>query len=181
MSPSGDVQALVQQKGEPSRPEASPSPLTDLAWRAIEKASFAVISYVTPSGEPRSSGVVYATAARRIYVAVAPDSWKARHIASSGHVSVTVPVRRGGLLALLLPIPPATISFAAEAVVHPPGSFDLHAVSPRLARLIPPGTVESAALIVLTPQGEFLTYGIGLPLMQMRDRMRARGRTPVTG
>ena len=174
------MQALVQEKHEPGRP-GLPSPLTDLAWRAIEKASFAVISYVTPSGEARSSGVVYATIGRRIYVAVAPDSWKARHIAWSGHVAVTVPVRRGGVLALMMPIPPATISFAAEAVVHPPGSFDLHAESPRLARLIPAGTVQSAALIALTPQGEFLTYGIGMPLMEMRDPARARGRAPVTG
>ncbi len=158
-----------------------PLPLTDLAWRAIERASFAVISYVTPSGEPRSSGVVYATIGRRIYVAVAPDSWKARHIAWSGQVSVTVPVRRGGLLTLMLPIPPATISFAAEAVVHVPGSFDLHAESPRLARLIPPGTAGSSALIVLKPKGEFLTYGIGMPLMRMRDPARALGRAPVTG
>ena len=158
-----------------------PSPLTDLAWRAIEKASFAVISYVTPSGEPRSSGVVYATIGRRIYIAVAPDSWKARHIAWSRRVSVTVPVRRGGILTLMMPIPPATISFAAEAAVHPPGSFDLNAESPRLARLIPPGTAQRSALVVLTPQGEFLTYGIGMPLLQMRDPAHARGHASVTG
>jgi len=90
-------------------------------WRAISKASFAVIIYVTPSGEPRSTGVVYATAGQHLYVAVAPDSWKGKHIATNGHVSVTVPVRRGGLMSLLLPIPPATISFRGTATVHPGG------------------------------------------------------------
>ncbi len=47
---------------------------------------------VTPAGEPRSSGVVYRTLGRRLYVAVAPDSWKARHVAVDGRVSLTVPV-----------------------------------------------------------------------------------------
>lgn len=75
---------------------------SDQVWRQLESASFAVISYVTPRGEPRSSGVVYGTVSRRLYTAVAADSWKARHIGASKQVSVTVPVRRGGVLALVL-------------------------------------------------------------------------------
>ena len=99
---------------------------SDQVWRALTRASFAVVSYVTPAGEPRSSGVVYAADGRRLYVAVAAGSWKARHIAASGRVAVTVPVRRGGLLALLFPIPPATISFHGAGRRHqgqpaPPG------------------------------------------------------------
>src|SRR5687767_14938498 len=74
---------------------------SDQVWRELAKASFAVVSHVTPEGAPRSSGVVYAVAGRRLYVAVAPDSWKARHLAPSGRVAVTVPVRRGGVLSLL--------------------------------------------------------------------------------
>src|SRR6266566_9114587 len=53
-------------------------------WHELAKASFAVVSYVTPAGAPRSSGVVYTVVGRRLYLAVAPDSWKARHIAFSG-------------------------------------------------------------------------------------------------
>jgi hypothetical protein len=155
--------------------------LTTVAWREIEKASFAVIGYTTPTGEPRSSGVVYATVGRRLYIAVAPESWKARHIGATGRISATVLVRKGGILTLLFPIPPATISFSATAVVHQPGSLDLKALAGKLAALIPPDTVDRAAVIEVTPQGEFLTYGIGIPLMQMRDQARARGRAPVAG
>ena len=64
-------------------------------WRVLAKATFAVLSHVTPAGEPRSSGVVYTVADRRMYVVVAPDSWKARHIRVDPDVAVTVPVRRG--------------------------------------------------------------------------------------
>jgi hypothetical protein len=56
---------------------------------------------------------------RRLYLVVAPDSWKARHITARGQVAVTVPVRRRGLLSLVLPMPPATVSFHAWAIVHP--------------------------------------------------------------
>jgi len=52
---------------------------TEQVWHQVAKASFAVLSQVTRAGEPRSSGVVYKTIGRRLYVAVAPDSWKARH------------------------------------------------------------------------------------------------------
>jgi hypothetical protein len=41
---------------------------SEQVWRAIAGASFAVVSYVTPAGEPRSSGVVYAAARARVPV-----------------------------------------------------------------------------------------------------------------
>ena len=71
---------------------------SEQVWHELAKASFAVVSYVTPAGEPGSSGVVYKTVGRRLYLAVAPDSWKARHIKASGRVAVTVPVGRGARL-----------------------------------------------------------------------------------
>jgi hypothetical protein len=94
---------------------------SEQVWEAITTRLFAIISYATPSGDPRCSGVVYKVIGHRVYTAVAPESWKARHIAAKGRVAMTVPVRRGGLLALVASIPPATITFHGEAVVHTPG------------------------------------------------------------
>jgi len=155
-------------------------PDADQVWQALGRASFAVVSHVTQAGEPRSSGVVYATARRRLYVAVAPDSWKARHISATPQVAVTVPVRRGGLLALLLPIPPATISFHAAAIVHPPGSPNAGALPAQLRRLLPAGHADSGCIIELIPEGNFVTYGLGVSLAQMRHPQLARGRVPVS-
>ena len=148
-------------------------------WRALEKASFAVVSHVCPSGEPRSSGVVYGVVDRRLYVAVAADGWKARQIANGQEVAVTVPVRRGAILSLLLPIPPATITFRATATVHPAGSLDVTSVSKDLAKLVPEERKESSVIIELVPKGRFLTYGIGVSLMEMRDPTLARATVPV--
>jgi hypothetical protein len=151
---------------------------TDRVWAELAKASFAIVSYVTPSGEPRSSGIVYGIGGRHLYLAVAPDSWKARQIKDGERVAVTVPVRRGGLLSLLAPIPPATISFHTRAIVHPPGSIDLGAVSRKLESLLPKGR-SAATVLELVPEGTFLTYGIGVSLRQMIDPVAAMAHVPI--
>jgi Pyridoxamine 5'-phosphate oxidase len=153
---------------------------SEQVWRQIAKASFAVLSHVTPSGEPRSSGVVYRTLDRRLYIAVAPNSWKARHLAVNGRVAVTIPVPRGGLLALVMPIPPATVSFHGNAIVHPAGSPEVGPLLEELGALLPAERRTSAAVIEIVPDGAFVTYGIGVSLNEMRDPDTARSRVPVT-
>jgi hypothetical protein len=151
--------------------------LTDeQVWQALGKASFAVVGYVTPTGEPRSSGVVYKTVGRRLFVVVASDSWKAKHIAASGRVAVTVPVRRGGVLALVVAIPPATISFHGTATVYPPGSPQLRSLPKELMALLPAERRTGGSVVEIVPEGTFVTYGIGVPLMKMADPDASRGR-----
>jgi hypothetical protein len=153
---------------------------TEQVWHQVAKGSFAVLSYVTPAGEPRSSGVLYKTIGRRLYIAVAPDSWKARHVAASGRVAVTVPVRRGGLLSMVAPIPPATVSFHATAIVHPADSPEVRSVLKELASLLPAERQASAHILEVIPQGSFVTYGVGVALTQLRDPAAAGARVPVT-
>ncbi|GAA2352281.1 pyridoxamine 5'-phosphate oxidase family protein [Streptomyces violaceusniger] len=174
----------MADKGEPDTVKAvgdgdtaSMSGLTgERVWRQIAKASFAVLSHVTPTGEPRSSGVLYAVAGRRLYTVVAPDSWKARHITAHGRVAVTVPIRRGGLLALLMPIPPATVSFHATATVHP---ADALKIPEELAKKLPAGRLAGSRIIEIVPDGQFVAYGLGATLLQMRHPDIARARVPV--
>jgi len=160
-------------------PSTSPHVTTERVWDVVGKDSFAVISYVTPAGEPRSSGIVYAVSDHHLYFAVAPGSWKARHIVDGHEVAVTVPERRGGLLSLLLPIPPATITFHARAIVHPAGTLDLHAVSGKLESLVPADRRAAATIIELVPEGTFLTYGIGVSLRNMADPAAALAHVPI--
>jgi hypothetical protein len=158
---------------------ATPSRLSPSdVWRALARQSFAVMSHVTASGEPRSSGIVYGTDNGRLLVVVSATSWKARTIADGQLVAMTVLVRRGGLLASLFPIPPAQISFRARAKVGEPCMLDKNALPPKFARLLPP-TTEPSCVIELIPEGNFLTYGIGVSLMTMRDPKVAQLRVPV--
>ena len=153
-----------------------PNVTTGQVWRQLTKCSFAVVGHVTPAGDPRSSGVMYVVADRRLFAVVAPDSWKARHLAADGRVAVTVPVHRGGLLSLVAPIPPATISFHGTATVHPPGS-----APDRLAPLIPVERRASGSVVEIEPAGDFVLYGIGVPLPRMREPAASRARVPVAG
>lgn len=156
-----------------------PTISSELVWRQIGAASFAVLSYVTERGEPRSSGVSYAVVGRRLYVAVAPDSWKARQIMTDQIISLVVPIRRGGLLADLLPIPPATVSFRARVRVRPLGSIDVETTSIALARALRELRHTSNVILELLPHGRFLTYGVGVSLLAMRDPALAQASVPT--
>ena len=160
--------------------QPQPRLTSEQVWRAVTRASFAVLSHVTPGGEPRSSGVVYKTCGRRLVVAVAPGSWKARHVAADSRVAVTVPVRRGGILSLVAPIPPATISFHGTAVVHPAGSPRARSVLDELGSLVPAKRRSSACVIEIIPVGAFRTYGLGVSLRAMLNPAAAQARVPVT-
>jgi hypothetical protein len=151
---------------------------TERVWSTLGKASFAVMSHVTASGEPRSSGVVFGIDGHHVLVVVSADSWKARTIKDGQVVAFTVPIRRGGLLSLVAPIPPAAINFHARAKVGEPCMLDRECLPPKFARLLPPMTTPSC-VIELTPEGSFLTYGVGVSLMKMRDPELATARVPV--
>jgi hypothetical protein len=166
----------VKGRGQAACP---PRLTSEQVWRALAGATFAVVSHVTPAGAPRSSGVIYAVVDRRLYVAVAPDSWKARHIALSGQVAVTVPIRRGGVLSLLLPIPAATVSFHGTAIIHPAGSSKARSLPKALDALLPAERRASTTVVEIVPEGRFLTYGMGVSLMQMRNPAASRAHVPV--
>jgi hypothetical protein len=175
------VRPVETPGGKSDKAATARTPLTcEAVWQALAKTSFAVECHVNAAGEPRSSGVVYGIVDRRLYVAVANDGWKARQITTGQEVAVTVPVRRGGILSLLLPIPPATITFVATATVHAAGSLDVTTVSKELAKLVPEERKASSCILELVPKGRFLTYGIGVSLMDMRDPARARALVPVS-
>jgi Pyridoxamine 5'-phosphate oxidase len=174
------IEQLTKSTPENADRRTAPRMTSERVWHSVAKASFAVLSHVTPAGEPRSSGVVYKAVGRRLYVAVAPDSWKAKHVPAKGRVAVTVPVRRGGLLSLVAPIPPATISFHGTAMVHPAGSPQAVSLLQEIGSLVPAERRASAAVIEIIPEGMFLTYGLGVPLRTMLDPAAARARVPVT-
>lgn len=162
-----------------SRERARAAPSAEVVWRALAKESFAVVAHVTPDGAPRSSGVSYGVIDGALCVVVGWDSWKARHMAADGRVAVTVPVHRGGVLALVLPIPPATISFHGTVVVHGLDTERGRVLLDRLGSVLPPEERAGCVVLEITPRRQFLTYGIGVSLTGMRDPAVARARVPL--
>jgi hypothetical protein len=82
-------------------------------------------------------------------------------------------------MSLLMPIPPATISFHGSATVHPAAALADGPTPPALARLLPPERRAGCRVIEILPAGDFVTYGEGVPLLRMRIPSLARGRVPV--
>ena len=80
----------------------------------------------------------------------------------------------------MAPIPPATISFHAAAIVRRPGTPETRSLLRELGALLPPDRRETACVIEIVPEGRFVTYGVGVALMKMRDPAAARARVPVT-
>ena len=158
-----------------------PSPVTsEQVWRTLARQPFLVVAMVNRRGQGRSVGVSPAVDGDHLWFAAAATDWKVDHLRHQPEVSVTVPVRRGGLLALVAPVPPATVTFRATAQVTAVGD-----APPAVRKRLLHGLTDADAarggtvMVRLTPHGDFVTYGIGVPLRTMMDTERARGRVPV--
>jgi len=153
---------------------------TNIVWNAIENELFAVLGMVTRDQESRTVGIVYIVNDRKFYIGTGLKTWKARHIKDNPNVSMTIPIAKRVPVMPWIKIPQATITFAGKAKIIPgtDASEDLiHTVFRHKAD--DPCFMKDNCLIEVTPVGEFITYGIGIPLMQMREPELSRGRAPV--
>ena len=153
---------------------------TEQVWQAIEKELFAVIGMVTANTEARTVGVVYVARDHKLYIGAGQSSWKARHMAGNPHVSLTIPIAKRIPFMPWIKIPAATITFSGAARILP-----AHQTPPEILQAVFRGLaadtelMAGTCLIEVTPEKDFITYGVGVPLLQMRQPEKARGRAPV--
>jgi hypothetical protein len=153
---------------------------TENVWEIVEKELFTVLGMVSARGEARTVGVVYIVRDRKLYIGTGKETWKTRHIATNPAVSITIPIPKRIPIAPWVKIPQATISFSGTARLIDCQDADSEinqAVFQHYAE--DEEFMEDNCLIEVTPQGDFITYGIGIPLIQMRHPHLARGRAPV--
>jgi hypothetical protein len=151
---------------------------SDVVWKAINQELFAVLGMVTAKGESRTVGIVYIVRDHKLYIATGADTWKARHVAANPHVSMTIPIAKRIPVAPWVKIPQATITFAGIARLIPAAEASAD-IKQAIFRGAGDDLIADSCLIEVTPEGEFITYGVGIPLMKMRDPALARGRAPV--
>jgi len=158
----------------------SPATTKDI-WKAINNELFAVLGMVTSEGESRTVGIVYIVKDGKIYIGTGLKTWKAKHIKKIPYVSLTIPIAKRIPVAPWVKIPQATITFSGIARIIPsteaPEELN-QAVFRHYAD--DEEFMKENCLIEISPEGDFLTYGIGIPLMQMRHPHLARGRAPVS-
>ncbi len=158
-----------------------PAPITTaLVWNEIQKRMFAVLSWVTPKGEARSAGIVYLVKDGKLYIATGNESWKAKHIRKNPNVALNITIPKRIPFLPWIAIPDATIAFHGKARVL---AHDL--VDPSLVKKLEAGMADDpqrlaeSCMLEVTPAGHFVTYGVGVPLMAMRDPKKAMGRVAV--
>ena len=157
-----------------------PELTTDQVWQEIEQEIFCVLGMVTPDQESRTVGVVYAVQDRVLVIGTGKTTWKARHIRQNPAVSVTIPKPKRIPLLPWIKIPAATITFSGTAAVKDAATSSRELLQKVFRHMADnQEMVEKSCLIEITPQGDFLTYGIGVPLIKMRQPEHARGRVNV--
>jgi hypothetical protein len=153
---------------------------TDLVWGEVEKQMFAVLSWVTPKAEARSAGIVYVVRNRKLYIGTGASSWKAKQIAQNPSVALNVLIQKRIPLMPWIKIPDATIAFRGKASVRDTSELD-----PDIQKQLIKGMSEDpeihadTCILEIEPEGHFVTYGVGVPLLAMRDPRKAEGRVPV--
>ena len=146
----------------------------------MEKRLFAVLSYVTPKGQARSAGIVYVVKNRVLYIGTDTHSWKAKHIALNPNVAINVTIAKRIPFMPWIKIPDATIAFSATARVLPVDETDPDIIDALLKGMVEdPKIRETTCVLEVEPAGDFVTYGVGVPLLDMRDPKKARGRAPT--
>ncbi|MCA9939910.1 MAG: pyridoxamine 5'-phosphate oxidase family protein [Anaerolineales bacterium] len=153
---------------------------SEQVWQVIEKELFGVLGMVSARGEGRTVGIIYVVRDRKLYIGTEKDAWKVRHVARNPQVSMTIPIAKRIPFMPWMRIPAATITFAGTARVIPGQEAPRDLVQAVFRSVADdPGQVADYCLIEVTPEKEFVTYGVGIPLMQMRHPDKARGRVPV--
>lgn len=153
---------------------------TEQVWAEIENQMFAVVGMVTARNQARTTGIVYKVHQRKLYFATVKSAWKTRHIAQNPHVSLTILIPKRIFWLPWIPIPPATITFAGEARILDNEAVPAHIEQALNAGLKQPDAeAVPSATVEVTPRGDFITYGVGLPVIAMRDTEKARGRVAV--
>lgn len=151
---------------------------TEAVWTEIRKRNFAILSWLSAGGAPRSAGVVYHVEDRSLYIGSEAQAFKVRQIARDPRTSLVITVPRGTWLPIA--IPDATISCGATAEVLSADEAGESVGRALTAGMANPDEMRARmAVLRVTPVGEFLTYGIGVSLLAMRDPELASGRVAV--
>ena len=150
-------------------------------WTEIEKHFFAILGMVTAKGESRTAGVNYVVRDHKLCINTAKESWKTRHVAANPLVSITIPIVKRMPLLPWIKIPPATITFHGEANVLEYGDVNADVIDKIYHHVnLDDTTADEYRIIEVTPKGHFITYGVGIPVWEMRYPEKARGRADWT-
>ncbi len=146
----------------------------------IKKELFGVLGMVTSKGEARTVGIVYIVHNQKLYISTEKELGRRATSQKNPHISITVPIAKRIPFLPWIKIPAATITFSGLAAVTEPENVGKDILYSLLRGLEnDEELLATMCVIEIEPVGDFITYGVGIPLMQMRDTEKARGRVSV--
>ena len=133
--------------------------------RAVSRRSVAVLATVSAAGRPHAATVMYQLVDDSLYVSTGRDSRKARNVAETGRVALTIAVRR-------LPIgPPATVQFQTTATIAAVDDPEIGrlAAAGRLDRITSHGELDlpGGCFLRLRLPARAATYALGMSLLRV--------------
>ena len=132
---------------------------------------------VTSKGEARTVGINYVVVDHKLCINTDKEAWKTRHVAAKPRVSITIPIVKSVPLLPWIKIPPATITFHGEANVLAYGDVKAEVIDKFYHHVaLDDPTADQYCIIEVMPKEQFITYGVGMPVWQMRFPEKARGR-----
>lgn len=143
-------------------------PATADVRRWLGRRSVAVLATTSPAGRPHAATVLYQMLGDSMLVSTLRDSRKARNIAGSSAVAVTVPVRR-------VPFgPPSSIQFQTVATLLDPHDEVVagHVAAGELRRITSHGELDlpGGCLLRIEIPDRVHTYGLGMSLVSLLRR-----------
>ena len=140
----------------------------------IKKQNWLVLSTVDSNGKPYSSVLVYQSDGNIIICQTGMNTLKAINIRANNKIAITIPIRKN-FLHKLIPAPPAEIHFTTEAEILPKENEQARAIfSKYLKHSENADLPQDSIWIKIKVPNKVITYGIGVPLIKMRDPNKAR-------
>lgn len=140
----------------------------------IKKHNWLVLSSISSNGIPYSSVLVYQSDGNIIICQTGTNTLKAKNIRANNKVAITIPIRKN-FLHKLIPAPPAEVHFTTNAKLLSKEDEEARTIFTRYLKHSEKAELPQDSIwIKIKLPNKVTTYGIGVPLLKMRDPNKAR-------
>ena len=142
--------------------------------KLIKSNIWLVLATVDDHNIPNSSVMVYQSDGNLIVCQTGENTLKANNIRNNEHVAVTIPIRKN-FFHKLIPAPPAELYFTTRAEIRTKENKVARKIYSKYMKHSDKRELPQDYIwICINIPNKISTYGIAVPLLKMRDPMKAR-------
>ncbi|NHJ20910.1 MAG: pyridoxamine 5'-phosphate oxidase family protein [Candidatus Lokiarchaeota archaeon] len=142
--------------------------------KLIKSNMWLVLATADEKNIPNSSVMVYQSDGNLIICQTGENTLKANNVRKNKLVAVTIPIRKN-LFHKLIPAPPAEIYFTTTAEIKPKDNEQARMIYSKYMKHSDKRDLPQDYIwICIKIPNKISTYGVAVPLLKMRDPMKAR-------